>query len=112
MTTFDFKHPCTLPSDQLRDREAMMRRDLLPLVTRIEPLENGMAFEFAYSAAIERTLEEVIAFERECCGSLAWELHRPSRGVLRLSVQGIVPASEFFRSVCGPAGTPRRGRSL
>ena len=112
MTTFDFKHPCSLPSDQLSGREAMMRRDLLPRVTRIEPLEHGMAFEFAYSAAIEKTLEEVIAFERACCGSLAWDLRRPSQGVLRLSVEGIAPSSEFFRSVCGPAGTPRRGRSL
>lgn len=108
--TCDCEHPCSLPSDQLRDREAMIRRDILPQVTRREALEDGVAFEFEHSAMMQKTLEDLVEFERECCSGLAWNLSRRSSRVLRLSVTGLAPDSDFFRAVSGATDAPVDGR--
>jgi hypothetical protein len=92
---------CSLPEDALRERLAMLRREILPLVTRREALANGVAFEFADSPALERQLEELVAFERQCCSGLGWSLQRPAAGVLRLCVEGLAPGAE------GPWAPPR-----
>lgn len=108
--TCDTERVCNLPSDKLRDREAMIRRDILSQVTRREALVDGMAFEFEHSAAMQKTLEDLVAFERECCSGLAWNLRRPSDRVLRLSVKGLAPDSDFFRTVSGATDAPVKGR--
>lgn len=90
---------CSLPSDERADRVAMMHREILPHATRREALAAGVALEFADDPALERTLEEFVAFERECCGGLTWSLRRPSAGVLRLSVEGLAPDSDFLRAL-------------
>lgn len=89
---------CTLPEEDFQDRVAVIRRDLLPLVTRREELPDGVAFEFASSAAVEATLRDFVAFERDCCRGLTWDIRRTSAGQLRLSIQGLPPGSEFFRA--------------
>jgi len=35
---------------------------------------DGVAFEFEQSAAMQKTLEDLVALERECCSGLAWNL--------------------------------------
>ncbi len=101
---------CGLPSDQLRDRVAMIRRDILPHVTRREALADGVALEFEHTPAMQKTLEDLVAFERECCSGLEWTLHRPSSRPLRLDVQGLAPDSDFFRVLGGAAEVTRPGR--
>ena len=108
--TCDCEQVCNLPSDKLRDRTAMIRRDILSQVTRREALSDGMAFEFEHGAAMQKTLEDLVAFERECCSGLAWNLRRPSGRVLRLSVEGLSPDSDFFRAVGGATDAPVKGR--
>lgn len=99
---------CSLPSDQLRDRTAMFRRELWPKVIRRRRLANGWRFDFAYTPAMERTLEDLVAFERRCCDSLSWNLDRPKEDVLRLRVEGLPPGSPFFDALGGLAHGPRR----
>ncbi len=101
---------CSLPSDELRDRVAMVRRELLPHVKRREALANGVGLEFEHTLAMQKTLEDFVAFERECCSGLEWKLRRPSSRVLRLDVQGLAPDSDFFRVFGGAAEVPRLGR--
>ncbi len=108
--TRDCEHVCSLPTEKLRDRVAMIRRDILPQVTRREALADGVAFEFEHSAAMQKTLEDLVAFERECCSGVAWNLRQPSGRVLRLSVKGLAPDSDFFRAVSGATDAPVHGR--
>ena len=68
---------CNLPDDERHDRVAMIRREILPHVTRREALANGVAFEFQHTPGMEKTLEDLVTFERDCCSGLAWELRHP-----------------------------------
>ncbi len=97
---------CSLPSDELRDRVAMVRREILPHVTRRETLSDGVAREFEHTPAMQKTLEDFVSFERACCNGLVWNLRRPSDHVLRLSIQGLAPDSEFFSVFSGAADAP------
>ncbi len=108
--TRDCEHVCSLPSDKLGERVAMIKRDILPQVTRRETLADGVAFEFEHTPAMQKTLEDLVAFERECCSGLAWNLCRPSGRVLRLRVKGLDPESDFFRAVGGTTDAPIKGR--
>lgn len=99
---------CSLPPDQFRDRKAVLRRDVLPHVTRRRRLDNGWALEFPRTPAMERTLEDLVAFERRCCGTLSWNLDRPGARVLDLRIEGLSPDSVFF-GILGD-GAPEDGR--
>ena len=94
---------CSLPDNELKDRVARIRSELLPHVTGRRPLADGVAFDFAHTAAMEEALEDFVAFERECCSGLAWSLHRPSARVLRLRVRGLAAGPDFFRALDGAA---------
>ena len=95
---------CSLPEDELRERIAELRRDLLPLVQRTEPLPDdaGVVAEFEPRPEIEQQLEDLVAFERQCCSGLDWSLEaRPDR--LRLTIAGLSPDSKFFQTLGVPA---------
>jgi hypothetical protein len=83
--------PCNLPEEELPDRIAAIRREILPHVKRTTQRAGEVSWEFDWSAALEAKLERFVAFERQCCGSLEFELRseqeRESRG-LRLRVAG------------------------
>jgi len=101
---------CSLPSDERRDRVATIRREILPHVTRSETLADGVLLEFEHTPALERALEDLVAFERACCSGLAWGLHRAPVGVLRLTIGGIAPDADWLRRLGGASAraAPRR----
>jgi hypothetical protein len=88
---------CELPAEDRDARLAMIRREILPLATRREPRRDGVAFEFPFDAALERTLEQLVAFERGCCGGLTWNVERVDGGALRLSVGGLPAGSPLLK---------------
>lgn len=91
MTTTDGP-ACTLPAPALADRLELMRREIAPHVTRVEPRPNGFVLELAGSPALHATLARVVELERECCASVGWELEGdPDAATLRLVVDGIDP---------------------
>ncbi len=98
---------CNLPTEEFQDRLAMIRRDILPLAKRREELTDGLAFEFEQSPGMKKTLEDFIAFERECCSGLTGGLEQTEAAQLRLSIRGLSPSSEFFQTVGGTTATPR-----
>lgn len=79
---------CSLPPADREARLAWMRREILPRALRREPREDGVSLVFRYDPDLERTLTELVAFERRCCGGLSWDTHREGR-TLRLTVLGL-----------------------
>ncbi|MFT5042339.1 MAG: hypothetical protein ACI8TX_003324 [Hyphomicrobiaceae bacterium] len=99
---------CDLPADQLASRAQTLRSDLLPLALGVERLAegSGIALDFASSPEMQTKLEELIAFEKGCCGSLEWGLAlgaTPDR--LRLTIGGLAPDSSLFALVASQDGT-------
>jgi hypothetical protein len=99
--SLDATRVCSLPDEQLRDRLAMIRREILPHATRREALADGMAFDLPHTPEMQKTLDDLVAFERSCCGGLSWILAQPSSGTLRLTIRGLAPDSELFRTMEG-----------
>lgn len=99
---------CSLSADELQDRLAMIRRDILPHVKRTEVLPNGFICEFDQHAEFQSKLEDLVALERTCCGGLTFDLQSlPGANTLRLTVTGADPHSGIFEPFGGPAGPAR-----
>ena len=82
---------CTLPEEKLPGHLDFIRREVLDKAIRVEESTEGYALYFSNEPAMRRTLEELIAFEADCCASLSLELAEVDG---RLSLQ-----------ISGPAGT-------
>jgi hypothetical protein len=81
---------CSLPNDELRNRLAWIRSEILPHATRSERLENGRAWEFGRSPDVRAKLERLVELERACCSGLHFDLE-DGPASLRLTVEGIDP---------------------
>jgi hypothetical protein len=101
---------CTLPAGGLGERMAWIRREILPHALETSRLDRGLAFELASAPGLAARIDDLIAFERECCSSIVFErLASATPGRLRLEVRGIDPEAAVFRSLRGPASpVPRR----
>ncbi len=107
-TTRDAADVCSLSPDALEERRATIRREIAPHVTRTETLANGLAFEFPASPGMRAKLEQFVAFERQCCAGLAFDLAAaPGADALRLSVEGA--GAEVFAALGAGAAAPAPG---
>lgn len=98
---------CNLPSKEREARAAVIRRDILPLATNREDLADGVRLDFDFSESLEKTLEELVAFEQVCCSGLTWDVKRSASSTLSLSVSGIPANSRFFESLQIQDGGPQ-----
>ena len=106
-----FEAVCDLPPAALEERRALIRREILPLVKRNRELSDGFAWEFDPSPELRAKLDEWVAFERECCGGLEWEIEAPpDDSALRLRVRGIEPHCGRLENFGGPAEHPHGAR--
>jgi hypothetical protein len=89
---------CNLPEEELRARIEVLRRDLLPHVRGATALPGaaGVSLEFDATSALREQLEQLVEFERRCCGGLQWTLHTKDPQSLKLSIEGAAPDSAFF----------------
>ena len=79
---------CTLDPQALRERIAMVRRDVLPLSQHSEALDDGYAWEFPARPDVRETLETWVALEGECCrGGVRFELVEAGPSALRVEVR-------------------------
>ncbi len=89
---------CELPPDQLAARKEELRRELLPCVLASEPIEGGQALEF--ETMQREKLEALVAFERQCCGSLDWQLvESRTAGRIRLEIRGLPPGKDLLAAI-------------
>ncbi len=102
---------CSLDDQQLEERRAMVRAEILPHLEKRERIEGGFAVESEATPEMREKLENLVALERRCCSSVDWDLREdPQAGRLRLEVRGLDPDSALLGSLVGP---PMRGpRSL
>ncbi|MBL4787221.1 MAG: hypothetical protein JKY49_17570 [Cohaesibacteraceae bacterium] len=97
---------CTTSCDLPVAKEQQVRDDflqnLMPLVKRMDLLDNGRAFEFDDTPAMRKRLDDLVARERKCCGHLGWGLNRvEATDRIRLEVTGLSPQSPMFNRIAG-----------
>jgi hypothetical protein len=91
---------CTLAADELSDRMAWIRREILPHAVETVAIEQGLAFELRAAPGLADELDRLIALERECCSGIDFERTASSTpGRLRLEVRGVDPEAAVFRSL-------------
>jgi hypothetical protein len=91
---------CTLPGDQLGDRLAWIRREILPHAVATERRERGLAFELTEAPGLAEKLELLIRLERDCCSGIAFErVASEAPGRLRLEIHGIDPDAPVVKSL-------------
>ncbi|RIK37222.1 MAG: hypothetical protein DCC58_18250 [Chloroflexi bacterium] len=94
---------CALSAPELRARRNDLARDLFPSVSAVVELPDGYALEFPGERHRLLELAELVAFERECCPFLRFELDcAPESGPLLLRVRGPQAAKEFIAATFVP----------
>lgn len=90
---------CTLPPDDLRERLAWIRGEVLPHARGNEPLLPGPGHVWTFPRTPERRtqLERLVALESACCrGPVGFQLEEDAaQDVLRLVVRGIGSAADL-----------------
>ena len=91
---------CSLPSTELREREAMLLARFRSSVTAIEELSDGYVFCLPGDRNTIAIAAEMFAAERECCPFLTFTLTaQPNAGPLFVRITGPVGTKEFLRTV-------------
>jgi hypothetical protein len=94
---------CTLPGDQLGDRLAWIRREILPHAIASERRERGLAFELTEAPGLAEKLDLLVRLERDCCSEIAFErVASEAPGRLRLEIRGIDPDAPVLKSLAVP----------
>jgi hypothetical protein len=91
---------CSLSTEELEARRAWLGRGLRSRVRERRSLRDGVLLRFDDSSEIRAELEQLVAFERECCPTLDLAI-RESEGELELEVRGLDPDSDLFEGI-GP----------
>ena len=65
---------CTLSSSELRERQKTSIAGLIEKITNVADLENGYRLFFENEDGIVEMLREFVAFERQCCAFMAYEM--------------------------------------
>ena len=110
MTEPDVSSFCTLDPKALRERIAMVRREILPHATRTEALSDGRAWTFP--ATLRNRLQQLVELERQCCTDEVRFSLREIEGELRLEVHGVDPNAEVFRALESTAPVPHLAPGL
>ncbi len=90
---------CTLSSPELLNRRLTILKAIRNATTETLELSNGFALRLPVSDEWRKKLEEFIAFERQCCAFLSFEIQeRPADSGLWLHVSGPDGTKEFVRT--------------
>jgi hypothetical protein len=94
---------CSLNDEELEERRARVRAEILPAVERADRIEGGFAVETEDSPEMRERLTDLVTLERRCCSSVDWDLRElPGAGRLRLEVRGLDPGSALLGSLLEP----------
>jgi len=80
---------CVLGTEEVEDRAALIRADLLPRIVRTRRAPGRVLWEFDNEPGMRAKLEEFVEFERRCCSGMTFDLG-PATGDerLRLTIAG------------------------
>lgn len=87
---------CTLNDADFRDRRAFARQQLIPKISKVERIENGLIFRMIAKAGIEEDLSTFVELERQCCGFLTFTIipdERDDTNGVALKIEGPPEAS-------------------
>lgn len=91
---------CSLPPNEMRQRTQFIAQELLVHAQSTTELEDGIEIQFQGEADWYSKLTEFIAFERNCCGSIQFELIcLPHQGPLLLRLRGDANVKKFVAGV-------------
>ena len=100
---------CSLNDEELEERRAMVRAEILPQVRKAERIEGGFAIETDPTPEMRRKLDDLVALERRCCSSVSWDVSDDTReGRVRLEVRGLDPDSGLLGSLFERSTPPKR----
>lgn len=91
---------CTLTPEEQRTRRSEVRATIVPHVTAVTSLADGLRLEFGVSKGLRDLVQEFIELEQGCCSFLTFSLSPPEEK-LSLQIQGPPDATqviEMFRS--------------
>jgi hypothetical protein len=97
----DVRKSCRLSDDAFEARRATLRRQLAPHARFREALPDGVALGFEATPDLRAALDDLVAFERECCPGLGFAL-RERGGVLRLEVRGVAADAPILADLGAP----------
>lgn len=86
---------CSLTTEQQRIRRSRVGDDILPLVCAVNRTGNCLRLELVQASGNRELLEEFIALERDCCGSLDFSLSEEHES-LSLLVEGPPDATDLI----------------
>jgi hypothetical protein len=94
---------CTLTAPDLIARREELAARLLPAIEEVAELPDGYALRFPGGREWVLELSEFVAFERECCRFLHFELDfRPEQGPIWLRLRGGEGVKEFIAAAFLP----------
>lgn len=100
---------CSLTDDQLEERRAMVRAEILPHVRKALRIEGGFAIETEATSEMRQKLHDLVALERRCCSSVSWDLVEDARADrVRLEVRGLDADAELLGSLVDAPAPPSR----
>lgn len=109
--TSDIRAICNLSDEDLSVRRKELQEDLMPKARAKEALPNGVALSFPANVETREELDAFVAFERECCPGLGFNVRDTDDG-LRLEIIGLDAGSSLFAGIpeSSAAGSRTRGR--
>jgi hypothetical protein len=80
---------CTLSSDELNERLARVRSEILPHAVSSERRPDGMAWDLEDVPGLAARLDQLVALESECCSGVVFEHKEGAPGRRRLELRGL-----------------------
>ena len=88
---------CSLTDEEMRNRRALVRKQLIPHILKTEETQHGLVLRFSESDEVRSEVERFVSLERQCCGFLTFSITQPISG-LELTIEGPEEAGAVIRS--------------
>lgn len=103
---------CTLSVPNQGARKAELESGLAALIQEVRSLADGYALRFAAGEGVRAAVDDFIAFERECCAFMTFEIRDVAGGGLWLELRGPDGTVDFLRDWIPQPGGHSAGGGL
>lgn len=99
LSVFEGALSCSLTSEELRERIAMLRKEVFPKMIKKEELEEGYIYYFEDEGDLAIKILEFIGKEKQCCPFFKFDLSiLPFKKGLALQISGSEGVKAFLSS--------------